>query len=100
MKNNAARATGTFTMNKSYSHDSFLYGVVYYPEQWPEFQWDLDLSRIVDTGMNALGWSRARATAYLKDNTVDGIPALDSPAAYASSNVGWPATRRSSSPPP
>ena len=23
-------------MNKSYSHDSFLYGVVYYPEQWPE----------------------------------------------------------------
>ena len=54
MKNNAARATGTFTMNKSYSHDSFLYGVVYYPEQWPEFQWDLDLSRIVDTGMNVV----------------------------------------------
>ena len=23
-------------MNKSYSYDSFLYGVVYYPEQWPE----------------------------------------------------------------
>ena len=31
-------------MNKSYSYDSFLYGVVYYPEQWPEAQWDSDLS--------------------------------------------------------
>ena len=33
-------------MSKSYSHDSFLYGVVYYPEQWPESQWDVDLTRI------------------------------------------------------
>ncbi|HSD72709.1 MAG TPA: DUF885 domain-containing protein, partial [Thermoanaerobaculia bacterium] len=26
---------------------------------------------VVDTGMNALGWSRARATAYLKENTLE-----------------------------
>jgi beta-galactosidase len=41
-------------MNKSYSHDSFLYGVVYYPEQWPEARWDADLSRIAATGMNVV----------------------------------------------
>jgi beta-galactosidase len=41
-------------MNKSYSYDSFLYGVVYYPEQWPETQWDSDLGRIVQTGMNVV----------------------------------------------
>jgi beta-galactosidase len=41
-------------MNKSYSYDSFLYGVVYYPEQWPERQWDSDLERIVQTGMNVV----------------------------------------------
>src|ERR1700752_677911 len=41
-------------MNKSYSYDSFLYGVVYYPEQWPEAQWDFDLSRIAQTGMNVV----------------------------------------------
>ena len=26
---------------------------------------------VVDTGMNALGWSRARATAYMKENTLE-----------------------------
>jgi beta-galactosidase len=41
-------------MNKSYSYDSFLYGVVYYPEQWPEAQWDSDLARIARTGMNVV----------------------------------------------
>ncbi|MFZ0711000.1 MAG: beta-galactosidase [Terrimicrobiaceae bacterium] len=41
-------------MNKSYSYDSFLYGVVYYPEQWPEAQWDSDLERISRTGMNVV----------------------------------------------
>ena len=41
-------------MNKSYSYGSFLYGVVYYPEQWPEAQWDSDLSRIAQTGMNVV----------------------------------------------
>jgi beta-galactosidase len=41
-------------MNKSYSYHSFLYGVVYYPEQWPESQWDSDLGRIVQTGMNVV----------------------------------------------
>jgi len=41
-------------MNKSYTYDSFLYGVVYYPEQWPESQWDSDLSRIAETGMNVV----------------------------------------------
>jgi beta-galactosidase len=41
-------------MNKSYSYDSFLYGVVYYPEQWPEARWDSDLTRIAQTGMNAV----------------------------------------------
>ena len=44
----------SYTMNKSYSYDSFLYGVVYYPEQWPEAQWDSDLSRIAETGMNVV----------------------------------------------
>jgi beta-galactosidase len=41
-------------MNKSYSYDSFLYGVVYYPEQWPADRWDSDLSRIAQTGMNVV----------------------------------------------
>ena len=41
-------------MNKSYSHDTFLYGVVYYPEQWPEARWDQDLAQIADTGMNVV----------------------------------------------
>jgi len=41
-------------MNKSYSHDSFLFGVVYYPEQWAEAQWDADLARIAQTGMNVV----------------------------------------------
>ncbi len=41
-------------MNKSYSHDTFLYGVVYYPEQWPEAHWDADLARIAQTGMNVV----------------------------------------------
>ena len=41
-------------MNKSFPYDSFLYGVVYYPEQWPDSQWDSDLSRIADTGMNVV----------------------------------------------
>ena len=39
---------------KSYSYDSFLYGVVYYPEQWPEARWDSDLARIAQTGMNVV----------------------------------------------
>jgi len=26
---------------------------------------------VVDTGMNALGWSRARAIAYMKENTLE-----------------------------
>ena len=41
-------------MNKSYTYDSFLYGVVYYPEQWPESQWDSDLASIAQTGMNVV----------------------------------------------
>jgi beta-galactosidase len=41
-------------MNKSYSYDSFLYGVVYYPEQWPETYWERDLARIAETGMNVV----------------------------------------------
>ncbi len=41
-------------MIKSYSYHSFLYGVVYYPEQWPETQWDSDLARITETGMNVV----------------------------------------------
>src|SRR6516225_1686840 len=41
-------------MNKSYSYDSFLYGVVYYPEQWPEARWDADLAHIAQTGMNVV----------------------------------------------
>src|SRR5215472_10114003 len=32
-------------MNKSYSYDSFLYGVVYYPEQWPEARWEPEEGR-------------------------------------------------------
>ncbi len=41
-------------MNKSYSYDSFLYGAVYYPEQWPEQSWNKDLARIAETGMNVV----------------------------------------------
>ena len=41
-------------MDKTYSYDSFLYGVVYYPEQWPENRWDADLARIARTGMNVV----------------------------------------------
>ncbi|MBV9490019.1 MAG: beta-galactosidase [Verrucomicrobia bacterium] len=41
-------------MSTSYSYASFLYGVVYYPEQWPETRWDTDLARIAQTGMNVV----------------------------------------------
>ena len=41
-------------MNKAYSHPTFLYGVVYYPEQWPEARWGEDLSRIAQTRMNVV----------------------------------------------
>jgi beta-galactosidase len=41
-------------MTKTYSHPTFLYGVVYYPEQWPEEIWDSDLARIAATGMNVV----------------------------------------------
>jgi beta-galactosidase len=41
-------------MNKQYQHGPFLYGVVYYPEQWPEARWDQDLTRIAETGMNVV----------------------------------------------
>jgi beta-galactosidase len=39
---------------KTYSHTTFLYGVVYYPEQWPEEIWDSDLAGIAATGMNVV----------------------------------------------
>src|SRR6266481_5081622 len=42
------------TMTKTYSYNSFLYGVVYYPEQWPEERWESDLSRIAQTDMNVV----------------------------------------------
>ncbi|MBV9392714.1 MAG: beta-galactosidase, partial [Verrucomicrobia bacterium] len=41
-------------MDKSYSYNSFLYGVAYYPEQWSESQWDSDLGLIASTGMNVV----------------------------------------------
>jgi beta-galactosidase len=41
-------------MTKTYSYNTFLYGVVYYPEQWPEERWESDLSRIAETGMNVV----------------------------------------------
>ena len=41
-------------MDKSYSHPTFLYGVVYYPEQWPEARWDEDLARIAQARMNVV----------------------------------------------
>jgi beta-galactosidase len=41
-------------MTKNYSHSTFLYGVVYYPEQWPEQCWDSDLERIAGVGMNVV----------------------------------------------
>jgi beta-galactosidase len=41
-------------MNKSYCYDSFLYGVVYYPEQWPKTRWDQDLAQIAATAMNVV----------------------------------------------
>jgi beta-galactosidase len=41
-------------MEKQFSYGTFLYGVVYYPEQWPEAKWAGDLSRIAATGMNVV----------------------------------------------
>ena len=41
-------------MSKTYSYNTFLYGVVYYPEQWPEERWESDLARIAATGMNVV----------------------------------------------
>jgi beta-galactosidase len=41
-------------MEKQFSYGTFLYGVVYYPEQWPEARWDVDLSCIAATGMNVV----------------------------------------------
>lgn len=41
---------------------TFLFGVDYYPEQWPESMWDKDAQRMQDAGVNAVriaefGWS-------------------------------------------
>ena len=41
-------------MEKKFRYGTFLYGVVYYPEQWPEAKWDVDLSRIAAVGMNVV----------------------------------------------
>ncbi len=41
-------------MEKQFLYGTFLYGVVYYPEQWPEAKWDVDLSRIAAIGMNVV----------------------------------------------
>ena len=41
-------------MEKQFRHGTFLYGVVYYPEQWPEARWEGDLSRIAAIGMNVV----------------------------------------------
>ena len=41
-------------MDKTYPYQTFLYGVVYYPEQWPETRWDEDLARIAQTRMNVV----------------------------------------------
>lgn len=41
-------------MEKQYQDGTFLYGVVYYPEQWPHSRWDSDLARISGLGMNVV----------------------------------------------
>lgn len=41
-------------MEKQHKYQKFLYGVVYYPEQWPEELWDSDYLRISQTGMNVV----------------------------------------------
>ena len=41
-------------MEKQFRYGTFLYGVVYYPEQWPEVKWDADFSRIAGIGMNVV----------------------------------------------
>ena len=40
--------------NKQISYPEFLYGVVYYPEQWPESVWQEDLHKISTIGMNVV----------------------------------------------
>src|SRR3984893_4295136 len=41
-------------MEKQFRYGTFLYGVVYYPEQWPEVKWDGDFSHIAGIGMNVV----------------------------------------------
>jgi beta-galactosidase len=41
-------------INKQISYPEFLYGVVYYPEQWPESIWEEDLQKISTIGMNVV----------------------------------------------
>jgi beta-galactosidase len=40
--------------NKQISYPEFLYGVVYYPEQWPESVWQEDFHKISTMGMNVV----------------------------------------------
>jgi beta-galactosidase len=59
-------------MEKQFNYGTFLYGVVYYPEQWPEKKWETDLSRIAATGMNVVrmgegAWSSWEPEEYLYD---------------------------------
>jgi beta-galactosidase len=39
---------------REYSGKDFLYGVCYFPEQWPETIWDDDLRRMAAMGMNTI----------------------------------------------
>jgi uncharacterized protein (DUF885 family) len=53
-----------------------------YPDVWAKagrLGMDLFTSQrlVVDTGMNALGWSRERAMQFMKDNTFEGDTQID-----------------------
>ena len=43
-------------------YTNFLFGVCYYPEQWPESEWDMDAQRMKECGVNVVrmgefGWA-------------------------------------------
>jgi beta-galactosidase len=60
-------------MEKQHKYQKFLYGVVYYPEQWPEELWDSDYLRISQTGMNVVRMGEGAWSFWEPDE----IPAYD-----------------------
>src|SRR3974390_3006027 len=58
----AILASGAARAQTNDRYDSFRFGVCYYPEQWPESDWEEDARRMAECGVNTVrvgefGWA-------------------------------------------